>query len=130
MAINGLKIISLAKKRGIKAKDFKAAVYPERTGAFSWREFRAPVNPKASAIEAMANILGCSIDELFDRQTAGYNHVTGNNNTVGNVNINTDDAGILRAQLNVMQDIVRRQDKQIAQLNQRIDQLIELVKKN
>ena len=30
MAINGLKIISLAKKRGIKAKDFKAAVYPQK----------------------------------------------------------------------------------------------------
>ena len=121
--------MQIALNRGLKAKDFRAAVFPDRTGNFSWKEIEKSTNPNAETIEATANLLQCSIDELFDREAPySTNNVTGDNNTVGSYNI-TADPEILAATNQHLRDIIDRQDKTIAELNHRIDQLIELAKR-
>lgn len=128
MPYNGKKVVQLAQNRGLKAKDFRSAVFPERTGNFSWEEIKKSTNPSAETIEATANILQCSIDELFDRTPAPANQVTGDNNTVSSYNV-TADPEILAATNTHLRDVIARQDKTIAELNHRIDQLIELARR-
>ena len=77
----------------------------------------------------MADLLNCSIDELFDRQpSCSQNHVTGDYNNVGSFNINSDPE-ILISTISHLRDIIERQDKTIDVQNHRIDQLIELAKR-
>lgn len=129
MSYNSKKVASLLKSRGIKAKEFFANVYPERTGKASFHDIAKNENPKADTIERIADFLKCPIDDLFDReQNFSTNTVTGDNNTVGNVNINSDPE-VLQATIKHLHDIIERQDKTIAEQNRRIDQLIELAKR-
>ena len=131
MPFNGKKVAQMARAKKIKAKDFKAVVFPERTGNFSWDQM------EKSTIEAIADFLHCSIDDLFDRDTTySTNHVTGDNNTVGsNITISSD-PHVLTATISHQHDTIERLDKTIESqqktiddLNRRIDQLIELAKR-
>jgi len=129
MPFNGKKVADLARQKGIKAKDFIAYVYPDRSGNTSYKDVEKNNNPKAETVELMADMLGCSIDLLFDRESHRVsNMVTGDNNTVGNVSINTD-PDVLMASNSHLREIIARQDKTIAEQNRRIDQLIELAKR-
>jgi len=129
MAYNGKKVVQIALNRGLKAKDFRAAVFPDRTGNFSWKEIEKSTNPNAETIEATANLLQCSIDELFDREAPySTNNVTGDNNIVSSYNV-TADPEILAATNQYLRDVINRQDKTIVELNRRIDHLIELAKR-
>lgn len=130
MPFNGEKVYRLANAKRLKAKDFKRAVYPERSGNFSWGEITEGANPTAVKLELMANLLECSIDELFDRDTRyPMTSVTGDNNitAAGSVNISTDPNILLETNRH-LNDVINRQDQTIKQLNRRIDQLIELAK--
>ena len=129
MAFKGAKVVKLLRQKGIKAKDFFAYVYPERSGNASYSDITKNDNPKAETIERIADLLQCSIDDLFDRETRyATNQVTGDNNTVGNFNINSDPE-ILISTISHLRDIIERQDKTIDEQNHRIDQLIELAKR-
>lgn len=137
MPFNGVKVVQIAQTRKIKGVDFKRAVFPNRTGNFSWEEIEKSKNPSANTLEAMADLLGCSIDELFDRPGSVHsNNVTGDNNTIGsNITISTNPQ-ILNATISHLNDTIERQDKTIDRqektiedLNRRIDQLIELAKR-
>lgn len=129
MAFNGRKTMAMIRQSGIKAKDFKAAVYPNRTGSFTWAEIERAKDLNASTLEGIADLLHCSIDEFFDRETPiATNHVIGDNNTVGNYSVSADPE-VLAATNKHLRDVIDRQDKTIADLNRRIDQLIELAKR-
>lgn len=136
MPFNGSKVVQIARERKLKGVDFKRSVYPNRTGNFTWDEIEKSTNPNAATIEAIADFLGCSIDELFDRAVVS-NHVTGDNNTVGsNITISTDPQ-VLTATISHLNDTIGRQDKTIErqektieELSSRIGELIELVKRN
>ena len=137
MPFNGKKVAQMARAKKIKAKDFKAVVFPERTGNFSWDQMEKSKNPEAATIETIADFLHCSIDDLFDRDTTySTNHVTGDNNTVGsNITISSD-PHVLTATISHQHDTIERLDKTIESqqktiddLNRRIDQLTELAKR-
>jgi transcriptional regulator with XRE-family HTH domain len=129
MAYNSEKVSRLVRSKGLKAKDFFAFVYPERTGNASFHDIESNTNPKADTIERIANLLQCPIDDLFDRETKyATNQVTGDNNTVSSYNV-TADPEVLAATNKHLRDVIERQDKTIAELNHRIDQLIELAKR-
>ena len=129
MAYNSEKVSRLVRNKGLKAKDFFAFVYPERSGNASFHDIESNTNPKADTIERIANLLQCPIDDLFDRETKyATNQVTGDNNTVSSYNV-TADPEVLAATNRHLRDVIERQDKTIAELNHRIAQLIELAKK-
>lgn len=129
MAYNSEKVSRLVRNKGLKAKDFFAFVYPERSGNASFHDIESNTNPKADTIERIANLLQCPIDDLFDRETKyASNQVTGDNNTVSSYNV-TADPEVLAATNRHLRDVIERQDKTIAELNHRIDQLIELAKR-
>lgn len=129
MAYNSEKVSRLVRSKGLKAKDFFAFVYPERSGNASFHDIESNTNPKADTIERIANLLQCPIDDLFDRETKyPTNQVTGDNNTVSSYNV-TADPEVLAATNRHLRDVIERQDKTIAELNHRIDQLIELAKR-
>ncbi len=129
MAYNPEKVSRLVRSKGLKAKDFFAFVYPERSGNASFHDIESNTNPKADTIERIANLLQCPIDDLFDRETKyATNQVTGDNNTVSSYNV-TADPEVLAATNRHLRDVIERQDKTIAELNHRIDQLIELAKR-
>lgn len=127
MAYSGLKIVHLLKERGIKAKEFFEYVYPGRSGNSSFHDIQRNDNPSAKAIERIADLLDCSIDELFEREPRyTANAVNGDNNTVGSNITISNDPNVLTATITHLNDIIARQDKTIADQNRRIDQLIEL----
>lgn len=131
MTFNSKKVEKIVRSRGIKAKDFFAFVYPDRSGGnLGLTEIGKNDNPKANAIERIADLLHCTIDDLFEREhNYSINQVNGDNNTLGDVHINTDpDPEVLMITNKHLRDIIERQDKIIAEQNRRIDQLIELAK--
>ena len=129
MAFNSLKVQQMVRNKGIKAREYFAYVYPDRSGNASFQDIGKNDNPKAETIERIADFLQCPIDDLFDRENKYVtNQVTGNNNTVSSYNV-TADPEVLTATNRHLQDVIERQDKTIAELNHRIDQLIELAKR-
>ena len=130
MAFNSLKVEQMVRSKGIKAREYFAFVYPDRSGNASFQDIGKNDNPKAETIERIADLLQCPIDDLFDRETKYVtNQVTGDNNTVSSYNV-TADPEVLAATNRHLHDVIERQDKTIAELNHRIDQLIELAKRN
>lgn len=134
MAFNSTKVEQLLHQKRCKVKDFFTYVYPNRKkkSNSSSTNIIDNSNPKADTIERIADFLGCSIDYLFDRESQytinnRENQIIGDNNSVGNVQINSDPE-VLMATNNHLRDIISRQDKTIAEQNRRIDQLIELAK--
>ena len=129
MAFNSLKVQQMVRNKGIKAREYFAYVYPDRSGNASFQDIGKNDNPKAETIERIADLLQCSIDDLFDRENKYVtNQVTGNNNTVSSYNV-TADPEVLAATNRHLRDVIERQDQTIAELNHRIDQLIELAKR-
>lgn len=129
MAFNSLKVEQMVRNKGIKAREYFAFVYPDRSGNASFQDIGKNDNPKAETIERIADLLQCPIDDLFDREIRyATNQVTGDNNTVSSYNV-TADPEVLAATNKHLRDVIERQDKTIAELNHRIDQLIELAKR-
>lgn len=129
MAFNSLKVEHMVRNKGIKAREYFAFVYPDRSGNASFQDIGKNDNPKAETIERIADLLKCPIDDLFDRENKYVtNQVTGDNNTVSSYNV-TADPEVLAATNRHLQDVIERQDKTITELNHHIDQLIELAKR-
>lgn len=129
MAFNSLKVEQMVRNKGIKAREYFAFVYPDRSGNASFQDIGKNDNPKAETIERIADLLKCPIDELFERETKyTANQVTGDNNIVGSYNVTTDPE-VLAAINQHLREVIERQDKTITELNRRIDQLIELAKR-
>ena len=129
MPFNSKKVEQIVRSRGIKAKEFFAICYPDRSGNASFPDIAKNTNPKADTVERIADLLGCSIDDLFDRDiTHTTNHVNGDNNMVGNVSINASPDVLIETNKH-LREIISRQDETIAEQNRRIDQLIELARR-
>lgn len=138
MPFNGRKVVQIARARKIKGVEFKRSVYPNRTGNFTWEEIETATNPNAVTIEAIADCLHCSIDELFDRNTNyATNQVNGDNNTIGSNITISNDPNVLSTTISHLYDTIKRQDNTIErqqntidELNRRIDKLIEMAKRS
>lgn len=132
MPFNGSKVVQIARERKLKGVDFKKSVFPNRTGNFSWDEIENSTNPNAATIEAIANILDCSIDELFDRPASTSvtmgDHIEANENSTAFKGTNSCDSRLL----DIIESGNRQLDKAQSQLDkaqQQIDQLIEMAKR-
>ena len=119
MPFNGKKVIEMAKKRRVKAYEFKAAVFPERSsGAFSWSQIENAKKPKAVTIEAIADFLQCPIDDLFDRRVKvipSGDSISADHNSTAFKGTNSCDARLL--------ELLAAKDDQISRLLSIIEQL-------
>ena len=90
MKLDSLWIKTLAKKYGKRPKEVRDALWPGNPNA-GLSYFDKYGNPQLDTLEVLVEAIGCSFDELVLRETP-YNTgaITGNNNKVGNVNINSD----------------------------------------
>ena len=124
MAFNSAKIERIVKEKGIKAKDFFSYVYPGRSGKAYFGSIASNKNPKADTIERIANLLECSIDELFDRVPS-----TSGEPSVKNTNEGPDE-GVLIETVRHLNNIISRQNETIAGQNRHIDQLLQMIAKS
>ena len=108
MAFNSKKVEEMVRARGIKAKDFFKFAYPDRSGNVSYGDISNNKNPGAEVVERIADLLQCSIDELFDREpqhpTSG-DHIEASENSTAFKGTNTCDPRLL--------DIIQQQGLQI-----------------
>jgi len=133
----------LAKKHGVRPKAIRDALWPKMPNK-GLSYFDKTKNTGINYIETIADVLGCSVDEILRRPMAGSSQViAGDNNQVGNVNINSDveslkqiieaqrqiishqDAEIKRMEQNTREQLMVK-DQQINDLGKRLDRLIEL----
>jgi peptidoglycan hydrolase CwlO-like protein len=131
MQINKEWIEELCRKYGIKPKQIRDVLWPnskkKQLGYFNYTK-----NPGVDYVEKIADVLNCSVDELLRRPLYRTQQITGDNNQVGNVNINNDVESlnmIIRSQ----SQVIAHQDEEIDRLNhqlktkdQQIDRLIKL----
>ena len=131
MAYNSEKVSKMVRANGIKAKDFFAFVYPDRSGNASFHDILKNDNPKADTIERIADLLQCPIDVLFDRdrsytyEAAGDN-ITADNNSTAFKGTSTCDPRLL----DIIQTRDRQLDKAQSQLDKaqsQIDRLLDVV---
>jgi len=132
MPFNGSKVVQIARARKLKGVDFKRSVFPNRTGNFTWDEIEKATNPNAATIEAIADFLGCSIDELFDRPlpkcTTTGDHIEANENSTAFKGTNNYDPRLL-AMIEARDRQIDRAQAQLDKAQQHIDQLIELARR-
>ena len=57
MAFNSLKVQQMVRNKGIKAREYFAYVYPDRSGNASFQDIGRNDNPKAETIERIADLL-------------------------------------------------------------------------
>lgn len=139
---------TLASKHGVKPKAIRDALWPD-TPNRGLGYFNSYKNIRVKYLEIIADTLNCSVDEILRRTypAAAGQTISGDNNQVGNVNINNDVESlkkIIDAQAQIishqdeeikrMERLTREQlnakDQQINELGGRIDRLIELAKQH
>jgi DNA-binding Xre family transcriptional regulator len=116
MAYNGKKTMAMIRQKGIKAKDFKAAVFPNRSGSFTWAEIERAKDLNASTLEGIAELLDCSIDEFFDRKPVNHtqgDHIEADNNSTAFKNTNTCDQRLL--------SLLETRDRQLDKAQEQLD---------
>lgn len=116
MAYSGNKIVHLLKERGIKAKEFFEYVYPGRSGNSSFHDIERNDNPSARAIERIADLLDCTIDELFGREPAageGGDHIEADHNSTAFKGTNTCDQRLL--------SMIETRDRQLDKAQEQLD---------
>lgn len=128
-------IETLAKKYGVKPKVIKDSIWPNNKNR-GLGYFDQYTNIGIKTVETIADVLHCSVDELLRRPTPSAQIVAGDNNTVGNVNINSD-VKVLQDTIRSLQEIISRQDLELARKdselkakNSQIDRLIKLAQGN
>lgn len=129
MAYSGNKIVHLLKERGIKAKEFFEYVYPGRSGNSSFHDIERNDNPSAKAIERIADLLDCSIDELFGREPAtatSGDYIEANDNSTAFKGTNTCDPRLL-AMIETRDRQIDKCQEQLSRAQQQADRLMALL---
>lgn len=140
MRLDSLWIKSLAKKYGKKHKVVRDMLWPDNpTQGLNY--FDKYSNPTLDRIEIIADAIGCSVDELLRRDTPiPPSTVTGNNNQVGNVHINSD-VKSLNEIISAQKKLIEHQEAEIKRISAsakeqlkakdaQIDRLIKLAQRD
>ncbi len=123
-------IEDLAKTYGKHPKDVRDALWPGTpTKGLSY--FTGSRSIGTGTLEKIADVIGCSTDELLRRTIPSGAQVVGNNNSIGNVNINNDPKSLHQI-IAAQQRIIEHQDEEIHRMgdqlktkDQQIDRLIK-----
>jgi hypothetical protein len=129
-------LLHLCEKYGVKPNEISKAIWPTNPKR-SLVYFDNTENIGVKYIEMISDVLKCSVDEILRRPNFdGKNIIAGDNNQVGNVNINSD-VDSLKQIIASQQDLISHQKSEITRLNetlktqlkakdQQIDRLIAL----
>ncbi len=133
-------VLELAKKYSVQPKEIRDALWP-RHPKKSLSYLDNVKNPGSDMLVKIADKLGCSVDELLRRPA--YPYITGDNNHVGNINVNSDydclnnvivsQQSIIRNQIIEIKRLheqysrqLKTKEDEIKAANERIDRLIKL----
>lgn len=131
---------TLAKKYGVKPKVIRDSLWPD-TPNRGLGYFDTYKNIRVKYLEIIADALNCSVDEILRRPipSQGSQMISGDNNHVGNVNINNE--GSLKKIIDAQNEVISHLDAEIKRMermaneqlkikDQQIDKLIELIKRH
>lgn len=129
----------LGKKYGKKPKDLRDELWPDKPSR-SLSYLNMYKNIGIETVERIADIIGCTLDELVRREVPSPTSVHGNNNQVGNVHINSD-VNTLNSIIESQKKLIRHQESEIQRLtanmnqqlkakDEQIDRLIHLAQGN
>ena len=139
-------IEELTRKYGKRPKEVRDDLWPELPSK-SLSYLNGVKNLGVNTAIKIADVIGCSVDELLRRQTPVPPFVLGNHNQVGNVSITNDPESLQQiiaaqkqiiehqdAEIKRMEQTTKEQlkvkDQQISELGSRIDRLIELAQRS
>lgn len=132
---------ALCKKYGVKPKIVRDALWPEhKTRGLGY--FDQYENVRVKYAEIIADELQCTVDEVLRRPIPQHTGqmIAGDNNQVGNVNINSD-VESLKQIIEAQRQIISHQDAEIKRMEQntkeqlkvkdrQIDRLIQIAEEN
>lgn len=125
----------LTKKHGLQPKVLRDALWPNNINK-GLGYFDKTKKVTLDTLEKVADVIGCSMDELLRRPANQPSLVNGNNNQVGNVNINNDPETLLQI-VSAQKQIIDHQNREIERINSQlkakdsqIDRLIKLAQTN
>ena len=129
----------LLRKHGKHPKQLRDALWPENINK-GLGYFNKTKNITLTTIEQIADVIGCSTDELLRRPSLPMSLVTGNNNQVGNVTV-TNDPEALHQIIAAQRQIIEHQNSEIKRMetnmhqqlkvkDAQIDRLIKLAQNN
>lgn len=137
----------LAAKYGKRTKEVRDALWPKaKTKSISY--LNSVKSLSLEKVILIADVLGCSLDELLRRSYTGVGgFISGDNNSVGNVNITNDPQSLQQiiaaqkqiidhqnAEIKRMEQNTKEQlhvkDQQISDLGKRLDRMIELAQQS
>ena len=121
MTFNSKKIEKMVRAKGIQAKEYFAYVYPGRSGNAYFGSIAGNNNPKADAVERIADLLQCSIDELFDRELP--------EEQTPETDKGADNDSVLVDTIKNLNNVIAQQNATIVSQNQHINQLLMLLNK-
>ena len=129
----------LLRKHGKLPKQLRDALWPDNINK-GLGYFNHTKNITLDTIELIADVIGCSTDELLRRPAPPVSLVTGNNNHVGNVTV-TNDPEALHQIIAAQRQIIDHQNSEIKRIetnlqkqlkvkDAQIDRLIKLAQNN
>lgn len=118
-------IEDLCRKYKKRPKEVRDVLWPNSKSK-SLVYLNSTKNIGIESLEKIADILGCSTDELLRRPTAiGSQYISGDNNQVGNVNINND-VQMLQQIVSAQKQIISHQEEEIHRLTDNMNQQLKV----
>lgn len=115
----------LARKYGKRPKEIRDSLWPDLPNK-SLAYFDQTKKIGIDTLENIADIIGCSTDELLRRHSAvGSQYISGDNNQVGNVNINND-VQMLQQIVSAQKQIISHQEEEIHRLTDNMNQQLKV----
>ncbi len=129
----------LLRRHGKQPKSLRDALRPDTINKAP-RDFKHTKHSTLTTLEQIADVIGCSMDELLRRPALPMSLVSGNNNQVGNVTV-TNDPEALHQIIAAQKQIIDHQNTELKRMEEnmhqqlkvkdaQIDRLIKLAQNN
>jgi NADPH-dependent 7-cyano-7-deazaguanine reductase QueF len=114
----------LAQKYGKTPKEVRDQLWPEHpTRSLSY--LNTYENFRVFTVEKIADVIGCTLDELVRREVPYPTNVSGNNNQVGNVHINSD-VKSLNSIIESQKKLIKHQESEIQRISDQMKQQLKV----
>lgn len=114
----------LTRKYGKLPKQLRDALWPDNVNK-GLKYFNHTKNITLTTIEQIADVIGCTTDELLRRPVPSMSLVSGNNNQVGNVTV-TNDPEALHQIIAAQRQIIEHQNSEIKRMETNMHQQLKV----